>query len=122
MGKIFDNSAFGYWLLAFGQKNKQQPQRLSSCDPLPIGIGFGTGIGSRLGHPWVELNKRFCLQQKLKKEGWGLAEERRQRAAKDQGIGKSRVIGRPEKLAKCYGKTLCHRHDHHKEIATIAMG
>src|SRR5579859_6037273 len=26
---------------------------------------------SRLGHPWVELNKWFCLQQKLEKAGWG---------------------------------------------------
>jgi hypothetical protein len=65
------------------------------------------------------LNKWFCLQQKLKKGG--LAEERRQRAAKDRGTGKSRVIGRQKKLAKCYGRTSCHRHDHHKEIATIVM-
>lgn len=23
------------------------------CDPLPIGIGFGTGLGSPKGHAWV---------------------------------------------------------------------
>jgi hypothetical protein len=37
--KIFDNSAFGYWLLAFGQKKQQRARRsmvLSFCDPLPI--------------------------------------------------------------------------------------
>jgi hypothetical protein len=80
--KIFDNSAFGYWLLAFGQKNQQQPQRFSFCDPLPIGFGFGIGFGSPKGHPWVtqasrkglpsvEWYKWFCLQQKLKNGGWG---------------------------------------------------
>jgi hypothetical protein len=44
-----------------------------------LGLGLGLGLGhawvtqaSRLGHPWVELNKWFCLQQKLKKKGGGL--------------------------------------------------
>jgi len=29
---------------------------------------------SRLGDPWVEWNKWFCLQQKMEKAGWGCAE------------------------------------------------
>ena len=56
-----------------------QPKRraaFTSCDPLPTGIGSGFGwpLGdpratqaSPKGHPSVEWNKWFCLQQKLKK-------------------------------------------------------
>src|SRR5579859_3760346 len=29
---------------------------------------------SRLGDPWVEWNKWFCLQQEMEKAGWGCAE------------------------------------------------
>jgi hypothetical protein len=67
------------------------------CDPLPIGIG--AGIGWPLGGPSVaqgppkrharaiprvDLRKSLCLQQKLKKAGWGGEE-----IAKIAGIAKN---------------------------------
>jgi len=50
------------------------------CDPLPIGVGTGIGIGSRLGHPsvtqaprlghpWVDWWIGLCFQQRLEKRG-----------------------------------------------------
>jgi hypothetical protein len=43
-------------------------------DPLPIAIGWPLGYpratqASRKGHPWVDLAKYFCLQQKSKRPG-----------------------------------------------------
>jgi hypothetical protein len=58
--KIFDNSAFGYWLLAFGQKKQQRARRsmvLLLCDPLPAWdwdwVWDWVTQGSRKGHPSV---------------------------------------------------------------------
>jgi hypothetical protein len=64
-----------------------------------------------MGHPWVELNKWFCLQQKLKKKGgevWLKNAGRGPQKIGDREIARDRVTGK--KLAKCYGNTLCHRH------------
>jgi hypothetical protein len=54
------------------------------CDPLPAWDWVWVTLGSRLGHPratqaWrkggprVDWRKSLCLQQELKKWGWGLA-------------------------------------------------
>jgi hypothetical protein len=49
--KIFDNSAFGYWLLAFGQK-KQHAAKHGAFTLQPSAcLGLGLGLG--LGDPWV---------------------------------------------------------------------
>jgi hypothetical protein len=68
--KIFDNSAFGYWLLAFGQKNQQRTRPSMdaftlrpSADALSLGIAWdtmgltgmniGVGEGGRK-HPYAK--------------------------------------------------------------------
>ena len=101
--KIFDNSAFGYWLLAFGQK-EQQPQLTFILRPSadwdsahsrakaarewgPLGLGLGLGLGGAwvaLGppkrHPRAtqgpskrRMTEVFCLQRELKNGGGGSA-------------------------------------------------
>jgi hypothetical protein len=57
--KIFDNSAFGYWLLAFGQKSNSmrgEGRCFHFATLCLLGIGFG--IGWRLGHPSVTQGSR----------------------------------------------------------------
>ena len=46
--KIFDNSAFGYWLLAFGQKSNSmrgEGRCFHFATLCLLGIGFGIGFG-----------------------------------------------------------------------------
>jgi hypothetical protein len=64
--KIFDNSAFGYWLLAFGQK-EQQPQLTFILRPSADWVWdwdwVWVALGWPLGHPSVDWRKSFVCNK-----------------------------------------------------------
>jgi hypothetical protein len=82
MWKIFDNSPFAYWLLAFGQKTNRvrgEPWALSLCDLLLLGIGFGWPLGgpsvaqeppkrhARIAQAWICGSALFATEME---KGW----------------------------------------------------
>jgi hypothetical protein len=98
--KIFENLAFGYWLLAFGQKNRQRTRRSMVLSQVATLCRFGLGLGLGLGGPWVTqawpkghpsatqgppkggFAKVLCLQHKLEKGRGGVVEDRGNRKGK----------------------------------------
>jgi hypothetical protein len=101
--KIFDNSAFGYWLLAFGQKTnsvRDEAWVLSLCDPLPAWDWVWVALGwpkrgpratqaPRKHRPSVDLWKCFVCNRNGKRVG-GAEGNRRNRASSPT----SHVIGK----------------------------
>jgi hypothetical protein len=119
---IFDNLAFGYWLLAFGQKNQQRTRR-SMCFHFATLCRLGLGLGLRgpwatqgppLGHPSVtqgspkgRMEQVVLFATKVKNAGWGRdRRNRRHRTPSHPRKPKPGFAGTPVIAEIGKGKTL----------------